>query len=86
MVDKANQIAIAQNLIKVFIIDATLFVQLSQKYKVTASPTVVINEDFVLVGNEAKEGLLNFIEKAGETLYDKEVLKICLNKLKQKGL
>ena len=80
VVDKANQIAIAQNLIRVFIIDATLFVQLSQKYKVTASPTVVINEDFVLVGNEAKEGLLNFIEKAGEIQYDKEVLK---NLLKQ---
>lgn len=41
---------------------------------------MVINEDFVLVGNEAKEGLLSFIEKAGETTYDKEVLK---NLLKQ---
>ena len=80
VVDKANQIAIAQNLIKVFIIDATLFPELSQKYKVTASPTVVINEDFVLVGNEAREELSSFVEKAGETVYDKEVLK---NLLKQ---
>jgi len=81
VVEKANQIAISQNLIKVFVIDATLYTDLAQKYKVTASPTVVINEDYILVGNEARENLINFIEKAESTIiYDKDVLK---NLLKQ---
>jgi len=80
VVDKINQLSIAQNLLKTFIIDATLYPELSQKYKVTASPTVVINEEYFLVGEEAKKNLLNFIEKAGKATYDKEVLK---NLLKQ---
>lgn len=81
VVEKANQLAIFQNSIRVFIIDATLYSDLAQKYKVTASPTVIINEDFVLVGNEARTNLVDFIKKAGEAIvYDKEVLK---NLLKQ---
>ncbi|MCD6490109.1 MAG: thioredoxin family protein [Thermodesulfobacterium sp.] len=80
VVDKANQISIAHNLIKTFIIDATSYPDLVQKYKVTASPTVIINEEYILVGEEAKEKLLEFVEKAGESKYDEEVLK---NLLKQ---
>ncbi len=80
VVDKVNQISISQNFIKAFIIDATLYPELSQKYKVTASPTVVINEEYFLVGNEARKELLKFIEKAEVSIYDKEVLK---NLLKQ---
>lgn len=81
VVDKANQLAIFQNLIKVFVIDATIYSDLAQKYKITASPTVVINEDYILVGNEARDNLVDFIKKAGEAIiYDKEVLK---NLLKQ---
>jgi thiol-disulfide isomerase/thioredoxin len=81
VVEKANQLAIFQNSIRVFIIDAMLHSDLAQKYKVTASPTVIINEDFVLVGNEARTNLVDFIKKAGEAIvYDKEVLK---NLLKQ---
>jgi len=80
IVDKINQLSIAQNLLKTFIIDATLYPELSQKYKVTASPTVVINEEYFPVGEEVKKNLLSFIEKAGKATYDKEVLK---NLLKQ---
>jgi len=80
VVDKANQLSIAQNLIKTFIIDATHYPDLVQKYKVTASPTVIINEDYILAGEEAREKLLEFVEKAGKSEYDKEVLK---NLLKQ---
>ena len=80
MVDKANQLSIAQNLIKTFIIDATHYSDLVQKYKVTASPTVIINEDYILAGEETREKLLEFVEKAGKSKYDKEVLK---NLLKQ---
>ena len=80
VVDKANQLSIAQNLIKTFIIDATHYPDLVQKYKVTASPTVIINEDYILAGEEAREKLLEFVEKAGKSKYDKEVLK---NLLKQ---
>ncbi len=80
VVDKINQISISQKSVKSFIIDATLYPELSQKYKITASPTVVINEEYFLVGNEARKELLKFIEKAGVSIYDKEVLK---NLLKQ---
>jgi len=74
------QLSIAQNFIKTFIIDATYYPDLVQKYKVTASPTVIINEDYILAGEEAREKLLEFVEKAGKSKYDKEVLK---NLLKQ---
>jgi len=78
VVDLINQVAIANELIKVFVIDGTLYPELAKQYKVTASPTVVINEDYFLVGTEARERLIDWLEKAEQSVYDPQVIKSLL--------
>ncbi len=78
VVDLANQISLCNSLIKTYIIDATLYPKLAKQYKITASPTVVINEDFILVGNEARENLPYWLKKAAQSQYDTTVIKSLL--------
>jgi len=78
VVDLANQLAIVNHLLHVFIIDGNLYPELAKRYEVTASPTVIINEDYFLVGTEAKEKLVQWIEKASQKVYDPSVLKSLL--------
>ena len=79
VVTLATQLAVAQPLIQTFVIDGSLYPDVAQQYKITAAPTVVINEDYFLVGNESKEKLIEWILKAGKTMYDPEVLRSLLN-------
>ncbi len=79
VVTLATQLAIAQPLIQTFIIDGSLYPEVAQQYKITSAPTVVINEDYFLVGQDGKEKLIDWILKAGETTYDPEVLRSLLN-------
>ena len=78
VVEKANQLAIAHSSIKTFVIDSNFYSDLAKQYKVTASPTVVINKDYFLVGTDAREKLIDFLEKANQIMYDAEVLKSLL--------
>ncbi|MDL1971129.1 MAG: thioredoxin family protein [Candidatus Desulfofervidaceae bacterium] len=78
VVDLANQLAIASSMLRVFIIDGGFYPDLVKHYKVTASPTVIINEDYFLVGTEAHEKLVPWLEKASQKAYDSSVLKSLL--------
>lgn len=78
VVDLTNQLAVANSLLRVFIIDGNYHPDLVKRYKVTASPTVIIDEDYFLVGTEAREKLVRWLEKASQKIYDASVLKSLL--------
>ncbi len=79
VVSLANKAAIASNKVIVRIIDGTLFPDLVRKYRITAAPTVIIQDDYVLVGSDAKKNLISWIHKVAfgqkDASYYKAVLK-----------
>jgi hypothetical protein len=74
VVSLATQLSIIQPLIQTFIIDGSLYPGLVRQHKITSAPTVIINEDYLLVGNEAKEKLIEWVIKAGERMLDSGLL------------
>lgn len=54
-------IATIQPLVDVSIIDATLFGDLAEKYKIKSTPTVIFNEGFTHVGELSLENLVKYV-------------------------
>lgn len=72
-----NQIAIGNRLINTYIIDIDLYPKIKKHYQITATPTVIINEDYILVGRQVKD-IINWIAKASKKIYDSTVFKSLL--------
>ncbi len=78
VVSLANNIAIASEKIETHIIDGTLFPDVIQSYGITAAPTVILEDDYVLVGTEAKDKLISWIQKAADKREDIEYYRAIL--------
>jgi alkyl hydroperoxide reductase subunit AhpF len=63
-VQNAHRLAMLNPNIKAEMIEANTFPALSQQYKVSGVPKIVINETFELLGNQPLEAFLNEIEKS----------------------
>lgn len=61
-VSNAHRLAMLNNNIKSEMIEAQTFYDLSQKYKVSGVPKIVINEKHELMGNQPLEAYLNTLE------------------------
>lgn len=62
-VSTAHSLAMLNDNIQASMIEAQTFQELSQKYKVSGVPKIIINEDFELLGNQPLDAFLNEIEK-----------------------
>lgn len=62
-VSNAHRLAMLNDNIESEMIEAQTFYELSQKYKVSGVPKIVINEKHELIGNQPLEAYLNTLEK-----------------------
>ncbi len=79
----SNQAAILNSLIKTYIIDIDLYPKIKKRYQITATPTVIIDEDYILVEKEVKN-ITNWIAKASKKIYDSMVFKSLLKEARAK--
>ncbi|KPJ68240.1 MAG: hypothetical protein AMJ45_02760 [Syntrophobacter sp. DG_60] len=82
-VNFSNQAAIVNRLIKTYIIDIDLYPKMKKHYQITATPTVIINEDYILVKKEVKD-IIDWIIKASKKIYDSTVFKSLLKEARAK--
>lgn len=82
-VNFSNQAAIVNKLIKTYIIDIDLYPKMKKHYQITATPTVIINEDYILVKKEVKD-IIDWIIKASKKIYDSTVFKSLLKETRAK--
>ena len=73
----ANQAAIANMLIRTYIIDVEVYPRIKRGYQVTATPTVIIDEDYILVERQVRD-VIKWAVKASKKIYDSEVLRSLL--------
>jgi glutaredoxin-like protein len=62
-VSTAHSLAMLNDNIQASMIEAQTFQELSQKYKVSGVPKIIINEDYELLGNQPIDAFLSEIEK-----------------------
>ncbi len=86
VISLANKIAITSSMISSYIYDSSLFPEIAEKYRVTAAPTVIIQEDYFLVGSEAKEKLVEWVKKAAIGQYDADVYRAILKEARAEEL
>ncbi len=78
VVEAVNNFAVASPNVKSMIVDASMFLDLMQKYDVTSAPTTIINDEIRLTGYVSRDVLLNWLKKAkGE--YKKDYFITLLN-------
>ena len=66
-VSKAHRLAMENDWIDAEMIEATSFGELSNKYRVSSVPKIVINETYELIGNQPVESFLEAIAKTQTT-------------------
>lgn len=86
VVSLANKVAVTSSMVSSYIYDSSLFPEIAEKYRVTAAPTVIIQEDYFLVGSEAKEKLVEWVKKAAIGQYDADVYKAILKEARAEKL
>ncbi|HIC90967.1 MAG TPA: hypothetical protein EYP21_02685 [Syntrophaceae bacterium] len=82
----ANKVAIASPKISSQVYDVSLFPEVARKYQVTAAPTVIIQDDYFLVGSQTKDKLIEWVGKAARAQYDAEVYKAILKEARAQEL
>jgi len=64
VVETVNSFAVANPKIKSIVIDASRFIDLTQRYEITSAPTTIINGEIKLTGYISKDELLEWLKRA----------------------